>query len=197
MFSLKNNVVLLALFAVCLCAPGFLRAEFNEDGWNGNLNVVIGAKRFSDDPWKPVDSQPSYGLMFDAGRGDWPLHLALDVYYSADKGTAEGRTRDGSTTEFDLGMRKVWRASKTFRPFIGVGSAIIQAQLKDTSVGVPARSDSDTGAGVWIGGGMYWTLARVLNIGFNLKYSTAKVTLLDERLDAGGRYFGTIVGLSW
>ena len=165
--------------------------------WDGDLNVVLGAKRLDQDPWKPVDSQPSFGLMFDARQADWPLNLALDVYYSGDTGTADGVTRDGSTTEFNLGIRKIFRTTRTMRPFVGVGSSFIDASLKDTSAGLPHRSDSDWGAGVWIGGGIYWTLADTLNIGFNLKYSSAKVTLLDERYDAGGRMFGTVIGLTW
>ncbi len=165
--------------------------------WNGDLNVVLGAKRLDEDPWKPIDSQPSFGLMFDARQSDWPLNLALDVYYSADKGTASGVTLDGSTTALNFGIRKIWRTAHTMRPFIGVGSSFVEASLKETATGVPSRSDSDWGAGVWIGGGIYWTLADAFNIGFNLKYTNAKVTLLDERFDAGGRLFGTVIGLSW
>ena len=165
--------------------------------WDGDMNVVFGAKRLDQDPWKPVDSQPSLGLMFDARQSDWPLNLAFDVYYSGDKGSANGVSREGATTEFNLGIRKIFRTDAAMRPFIGVGSSFNDASLKDTSGGIPERSDSKWGAGVWIGGGVYWVLAHTLNVGFNLKYTSAKVTLLDDRFDAGGRSFGTLVGLTW
>jgi hypothetical protein len=188
-----TRFLLIALFLTGLLAPS---AAWCED-WTGDLNVVLGAKKLDEDPWKPIDSQPSFGLMFDARQKDWPINIALDLYYSADEGTADGITLDGSTTEFNLGMRKIWRSTQAMRPFIGVGSSFVSAHLKDTTAGLPSRSDSDFGAGVWIGGGIYWTLAEALNIGFNLKYTSAKVTLLDERHDAGGKFFGTVIGLTW
>jgi hypothetical protein len=192
MTILRRLPLLFSLSAFLLTAAAPLHAE-----WDGDLNVVLGAKRLDEDPWKPVDSQPSFGLMADARQDDWPLNLAFDIYYSGDKGTASGVTRDGSTTELNIGIRKIFRTTQAMRPFVGVGSSFIRAYLKDTSAGLPERSDSDWGAGVWIGGGVYWTLADALNVGFNLKYSSAKVTLLDERFEAGGRFFGTVIGLTF
>ena len=191
--TIRRLSATLLTFAAVLAAPApALHAE-----WKGDMNVVLGAKRLDEDPWKPVDSQPSFGLMFDARQNDWPLNLAMDVYYSGDKGTAAGVSREGSTTEVNLGIRKIFRSSEAMRPFIGVGSSFVTATLKDSMSGGPSRSDSAFGAGVWIGGGVYWTLADALNIGFNLKYTSAKVTLLDNRYDAGGRFFGTVIGLSF
>lgn len=184
-----------AFIATFVFLTSFAASAANAE-WDGDLNVVLGAKQL-DDEWEPLDSQPSFGLMFDARQEDWPLNLALDLYYSGDDGTADGITREGSTMELNFGIRKIWRTERAMRPFIGVGSSFTRAELEDTSAGLPARSDSDWGAGVWIGGGIYWTLADALNVGFNLKYSNAKVTLLDESFDAGGRMFGTVIGLSW
>jgi len=191
-----NTLPLKKLLTMALVLTAFVPA-LQADEWDGDLNVVLGAKRLDSNPWKPIDSQPSFGLMLDARQPDWPINLAFDIYHSADEGTAGGVTRDGSTTELNIGIRKIWRTDAAMRPFIGVGSSFVRATLKDTSAGLPSRSDSDGGAGVWIGGGIYWTLADALNIGFNLKYTSAKVTLLDERFDAGGRFFGTVIGLSF
>ena len=191
------------LFAFLLIPIAFsisilnVHADSDTNRWTGDMNVVFGAKRFSDSPWKPIDNQPTFGLMLDARQRDWPLNIALDVYYSGDQGSADGLTREGSTTENDFGIRRIWRTSQSLRPYLGLGSALIQARLKDSSPGRPSQSDSDIGAGVWIGGGLYWTLADYFNIGFNYKYSTGKVSLLDQRLDAGGRFFGTVIGLTW
>lgn len=186
--SRRLLALLAAAFLTTATVP--LHAE-----WDGDLNVILGAKNL-EDRWEPVDSQPSFGLMGDLRQPDWPLNLALDVYYSGDEGTVDGIERESSTVETNIGIRKIFRASRSMRPFIGVGSTFTRATLRDSGAGV-SRSDSDWGAGVWIGGGIYWTLADALNVGFNLKYSSAKVTLLDERYDAGGRMFGTVIGLSF
>ncbi len=190
------NKFLKRLLTVALVLSAFLPSLHATD-WDGAINVVLGAKRLDQNPWEPVDSQPSFGIMLDARQPDWPLNAALDIYYSGDKGTANGISREGSTTEFNLGVRKIFRVDRAMRPFIGVGSSFVAASLKNSAAGVPSQSDSDFGAGVWIGGGIYWTLADALNIGFNLKYTSAKVTLLDNRYDAGGRFFGTVIGLSF
>jgi hypothetical protein len=192
MITLRRGIAaFLAVFFLSGAVAPTLRAE-----WTGNLNAVLGAKRLDNDPWGPIDSQPAFGLMFDARQDDWPLNLALDIYHSADKGTEDGVTLDGSTTELNFGIRKIWETTRTMRPFVGVGSSFVGARLKRSAAGV-SRSDSDWGAGVWFGGGVYWTLADALNIGFTLRHTSAKVTLLDERYDAGGNTFGTVIGLTW
>lgn len=184
------------LFPAALLLSGAALAAEPAGLWTGNVNLVFGAKNFHDEFWKPVDSQPGFGVMLDARQEEWPLGLAVDYFYSGDSGASGGVKKEADVSELNLGIRKVWRATRTFRPFLGVGTSLAYAKLEMTANGVSA-SDSDSGAGVWVGGGLYWTLARALNVGFLYKHSTAKVTLLDERLDAGGNFFGTLVGLAW
>ena len=56
---------------------------------------------------------------------------------------------------------------------------------------------ASTAIGAWIGGGMYYAATESLNIGFDLRYSKAEVTLFDEDRDAGGFRTGVTVGYHW
>ena len=70
----RPTIALFFFVTTVICAAfSPLHAE-----WDGDLNVVLGAKLL-DDVWKPVDSQPSFGLMADARQSDWPLNLAVDA----------------------------------------------------------------------------------------------------------------------
>ena len=100
---------------------------------------------------------------------------------------------EAETSELNIGVRKIWDQSPNVRPFIGGGLAFINAEAKGSGLGVTV-SDDDTGTGIWIGGGVYWTLADHFNIGLEAKYSDAEVTIFGVDAEAGGTHFGVLVG---
>ena len=103
---------------------------------------------------------------------------------------------EGETSELSFGIKKIWDHSPLVRPFIGSGIALISAEAKETMLGVSV-SDDDDAVGIWIGGGVYWTLAEHFNIGFDLRWSKAEVTLFDVDAEAGGTHVGLLVGYHW
>ena len=75
---------------------------------------------------------------------------------------------------------------------IGGGISFINGEFS-----APWISDDDNGVGIWLGGGVYWTLAGQFNIGLEAKFSTADVTLFGVDADAGGGHFGLLIGFHW
>jgi hypothetical protein len=97
---------------------------------------------------------------------------------------------EGETTEIDIGIRKIYENSPTMRPYIGGGLAFINGEFGIAGL----ISEDDDGVGIWIDAGLYWTLAKHFNIGFDIRYSWAEITLFGVDANAGGLHAGLIFG---
>ena len=172
----------------------FINANANE--WTGNVNFFLGQKTLEENDWAPVDKQAEFGVLVDFKQQNWPVSIALDFLGSTDEATESGVNLEGTTSEFDVGVRKIWEvAGSSIRPYVGGGIAFINAEIKAT--GFNTVSQDDNGTGIWLNGGVYWTLGQHFNLGLDLRYSQADVTLFDVEGKAGGTHAGIILGYHW
>lgn len=154
-------------------------------GARGNVNLLLGYKYLDDDAWDDLelDEQDSVGLMFDINPGAWPISIAADFLKSDDDGVAGV---DGETQEIDLGVR--WYSnpiSQIIRFYAGGGLGLIEAEIE---------GESDDEFGLWLNGGIVFTIVKHLNLGLDLRYSMAEVELYGEDVDAGGLTTSLLVG---
>jgi hypothetical protein len=171
-------VVFLMLFGVL--------AVFNGAAWaGGNVNFMYGHKSI-DEVWEPVEEQSEYGLMIDFKAENWPLSIALDLLFSDD--SSDGF--DGETRELSLGVRKYFSVNDRFKPYVGGGLVHIY-----TEYGYSGYSDDDAAVGIWLSGGVLYTIAERLNIGVDLRYSDAEVTMWDLDVEAGGSHLLLFAGI--
>jgi hypothetical protein len=181
----KILAVILVLFSVNAFAGS----------WTGNANLFLGQKKLNKNDWDPADKQAEAGLLFDFRPVEWPVSIAIDLLASEDKVTVAGLKIKASTTEADLGLRKIWEISgSSIRPYIGGGVAFVNAKLKERNTNV---SIDDNGTGYWLDGGAYWTFNESFNLGLELRYSNADVTLLGSNVKAGGTHAGVVLGYHW
>lgn len=163
---------------------------------SGNVNFILGTKTLDSDDWGPFDEQAAFGVLLDFKQETWPISIAIDILGSLDRETELGIEVDGSTSEFDIGIRKIWEVSgSTIRPFIGGGLAFITAKF-ETNTPVKESVD-DSATGIWLNGGVYWTLGQHFNLGLQARYSKAEVTLFDVDGEAGGTHAGIMLGYHW
>ena len=196
-----KKIVFLAITFFILSVPGLAISDSSSDpgSWTGNINVFLGAKALDEDDWEPAESQVEGGILLDFKKNNWPVSIAIDFLASSYDTRAIGTFSGGieaKTREVNLGIRKIWDQFPKMRPFIGGGIAFIWAEFEETAPGVSV-SDNDIGAGVWIGGGIYWTITEDFNIGLDLRWSKAEVTLFDSNVDAGGGHAGLLLGFHW
>lgn len=189
-----KKLILLLIVCLILFIPNW--GVCND--WTYNINAEFGIKELDDgDYWEPVDSQIEYGILLDFRQETWLVNIAIDILHTTEDGTLDiGSGRyvnvEGKTLELALGTRKIW-ALKIFRPFIGGGIAFISAKHEGSVYGVP-NVDDDSAIGVWINGGLYLTIKELFNIGFNIRWSKADVSLFNEKRHAGGLHYGLITG---
>jgi len=187
MSYLRTGLVLLALLIIA--SPALAASPPSPGGWTGNANVFFGGKFLNSDDWAPADKQIEGGLLLDARPRFWPINLALDVLY----GAGSERSFDSKILEVDLGVRKIWdEIPVPVRPFVGGGPSITRA----TASGV-FRSISGTGAGLWVDGGVYVTLAEHFNLGVESRLSYTWVDIAGITVDGGGYHLGLIAGAHW
>ena len=164
--------------------------------WTGNVNFTLGAKALDKDDWEPAEEHGEFGINVDFRRQEWPVNIAIAILGSAGDGDIEGINVDGATSELRFGIRKIWEPNEIMRPFLGCGLEFISAEFEASYLGSKV-SDDDTGAGIWLCGGIYWTLNNSFNLGFELGYSTGEITLFDEDGDAGGGHAALLLGYHW
>jgi opacity protein-like surface antigen len=198
----KYIIVVLALASFVLCAS----LASAQDQWTGNLNVFFGQKNLDKDDWEPVDAQTEFGIEFDFRKKDWPVNIAIDILRSSDDdkvyeydpflGSFSADVK-GTTTEFNIGIRKIWEEFPSIRPFIGGGLSYIRAEVEASIPGIGSNSESGTGVGLWLGGGVYFTLGGHFNLGLEVRYSDADVTIAGVDANAGGTHYGLLAGYHW
>ncbi|MFZ5562728.1 MAG: outer membrane beta-barrel protein [Thermodesulfobacteriota bacterium] len=194
-----------SLIAVCLSVClvlGISTASMAEGDFTGNLNLIGGGKFLDSGDWEPLETQTEGGVEFDIKKQEWPVSFSMAFLYSSADDTISvwwlPVEVEGKTTELRFGVRKIWEESSMIRPFLGGGLAIISAEIEGRSPWTWTKvSESDTGPGAYLEGGLYWTLADHLNLGFEVGYSYATVTFGDEDGNAGGLHAGLLAGYHW
>lgn len=164
--------------------------------YTGNVNFFLGQKSLDSDDWAPLDDQGEFGVLVDFKQRSWPVSVAIDILVSADEETVLGSPVDGITSEINGGVRKIWEVTgSSVRPYIGGGLALIAADLERRNF--TTVSDDDNSLGIWLNAGVYWTLGQSFNLGLDLRYSKAEVTLFGVDVEAGGTHAGLILGYHW
>jgi len=123
----------------------------------GSANVFVGQKWFSETEWQPIETQPEIGVQLEFGQLRAPIYFAVDVFYAHDDATTTdpggGETRvEGGSTEYGVGVRKVFRREAMMHPHLGAGASLVAGDLTVTTPSERTQAD-DSDFGFWIDGG--------------------------------------------
>jgi len=192
---------------VFICLVALVVPQSISSDWTGDVNFLAGVKSLKKSDWKPVETQAEVGAEISFGKVNWPVLVAIDVMGSAGhdsvpvydyySGYFYNTNVKAHTEELGVGIRKIWAPKNhAIRPYIGAGIGVARADLK-FDVGPVSVSDSDTGFGGWANGGVFWRLGPKFNLGLDVRYSNANVTILNTRTSAGGIHYGLVLGWGW
>ncbi|HXN07210.1 MAG TPA: outer membrane beta-barrel protein [Nitrospiria bacterium] len=187
----KSILILISVFIL----PFFNGIAYAEGGpWTGNVNLFLGSKALNTNDWSPVETQGEVAVEWDFRERSWPINILLGLR-SSDKTTSQGGIDfEGKTSEFSLGVRKYWDFPPyNIHPYLGGGFSDINAEIT-ASVPGNSASLSGSGLGTWFGGGVVWVLGNHFNIGFDLRASSASVTMGGISGNAGGGHAGLLLG---
>jgi len=192
------------------------------DESTGSLSITLGQKTLDDDA-KPAEDQNVFGARWTFGRKSWPIMFAVDVSTSTGDGSEStsyayyvpyygyyygNLNADVAMTTVSVGVRKEWGKSTT-RPFVGGGMEWVRADAK-ANVNFPGLlvppivilDDDDSDFGFWAEAGVTWQVGKHFDLGFNVRYSDAEVSLEDvfgfpiER-DVSSLGYGVLLGTRW
>lgn len=164
--------------------------------WTGNVNFSLGAKALEEDDWEPVEEHNEFGINIDFRQKEWPISIAIALVGSKDDESIAGYKFELSTTEVRFGAKKNWSPNQVMHPFLGGGLALLSIDV-EVSDGSGKGTDDDSSIGIWLEGGIFWTLNNSFNIGFELGYSKGEVSSFGYDVDAGGGHAGLILGYHW
>lgn len=152
-----------------------------------DVNVFGGRKMMSDSDWGALATQNEVGLLGTFGPTRWPVHLALEGYGAR---SFDGGNSSTTITEFSGGLRRVF-AFGPVRPFVGAGAGYTLAAYSQRGL----ETKTDRGTVIWAGAGAAFRVRSYGNVGVQVRYSTADVTLGSRTVDAGGVHLGVTVGM--
>jgi len=166
----------------------------------GNAHLFAGQKWFSDDEWTPIETQPELGIQVAFGQLRAPIYFAVDVFHAHDEKTEDGTRTEGGTTEYAIGVRKVFRRQARMHPHLGAGASLVAGDLTSESAAGRVEAD-DSDFGLWIDGGVTWRLGSHFSIGVEARYSRVKLEFGDifaeDKVPGGGFHAGALVGVGW
>ena len=180
-----------------MAMPAAYADDTQADGWTGNVSGYVGHKTVDDKDWPNLDSQGSVGVISDFGKRSWPVSIAADLLFAGAVHESGVNEDTGGTMEIHLGARKIFTLeNSSFRPYVGGGAALVSAMLENENAGVTI-DDDDTTVGAWVGAGTYYAVTPSFNIGVDVRYSKAEVTLFDKKRETGGLNAGITAGYHW
>ena len=180
-----------------MAMPAAYADDTQTDGWTGNVSGYVGHKSVDDKDWPNLDSQGSVGVISDFGKQSWPVSIAADLLFAGTVHESGVNKDTGGTMEIHLGARKIFTLqNSSFRPYVGGGVALVSAMLENENAGV-AVEENDTATGAWLGAGTYYAVTPSFNIGVDVRYSKAEVTIFDKEREAGGLNAGITAGYHW
>ena len=180
-----------------IAAPATHADDTQADGWTGNVSGYVGYKSVDDKDWPELDSQASVGVISDFGKQSWPVSIAADLLFAGTVHESGVNEDTGGTMEIHLGARKIFMLeNSSFRPYVGGGVALVSAMLENENAGVVV-DDDDTAVGAWVGAGTYYAVTPSFNLGVDVRYSKAEVTIFDKEREAGGLNAGITAGYHW
>lgn len=125
----KVTVSVIMCFLLSIPSLAICGLNSGPDGWTGNVNVFLGAKALDEDEWEPTEEQSEFGLELDFKQQSWPVSVAIDVLRGSGDGTHLGIKFESETSEFNIGVRKIWDQYPQVRPFIGGGISFIRGEF--------------------------------------------------------------------
>jgi len=166
----------------------------NADEWSGHIGGFFGLKIMNSSDWPDMDNHYAMGIMFDIKKDSWPISIAVDFIDTGGKYEHDGMTDLGHTTEFQLGVRKIFmRQDSKIQPYIGGGVSFMYAQ-QEYEINNITTTEDDGDVGPWLGAGMYYEITSSFVLGLDVRYSYGKVTLFDKERNAGGLFTGVTAG---
>jgi hypothetical protein len=142
------------------------------------------------------------------GSGDDGFRKSSDITIMDSAGTVSGKARlTVKLQELRVGADKSWEVLPNIRPYVAGGLSVIKAkgeisvasgeEVADLNISNSASwstEDDDRAFGMWLGGGVSWTMPNDYDIGFEVSYTRATATLWGEDMEAGGINYGLFLG---
>lgn len=164
------------------------------DELSGHVSGYVGLKALNSSDWPDLDKHFAMGVFFDIKRDSWPISIALDIIDTGAKHEHDGMKDQGHTTEFHLGIRKIFiNQYKKIQPYLEGGVSLMYAE-QEFEVNNTAEKQDDGDTGVWFGAGMYYEINPSFTLGLDVRYSYGEVVLFGKERNAGGVYAGITGG---
>jgi opacity protein-like surface antigen len=170
-----------------------INADFGGENWPVNIFVGIYMSGGDDSLSLGSEGQLSFDgtTWYDAQMESWGK---LEI----------------ETQEIRIGVKRAFDTSVDLFPYVMGGLAYVTADV-DVSYGYSleapeigfadgysqTESYDDSAVGFWLGAGVYFQFMKHYNLGVELSYSKAEVSIDDTDIEVGGLHYGAFIGYQW
>jgi opacity protein-like surface antigen len=188
-FNLKNAAITTALLLALPVAQA--------GDWTGSVGGSIGSKHLDDKDWGSLDSHEALGFRFDIRKKSWPVSITYDLLFSGEVDKNASLKDEAYNLENHIGIRKTFELEDSnMRPYIGGGVTLVSAEIRNETA-ITSVKDNDHGTGFWLGAGWNVGVTDKVDIGFDVRYSEAEVTIFNQDIEAGGMHYAATASYRW
>lgn len=184
--------------------------EFDADGWGESKkeyegDYSIDLEFFSDifwDIYSDAWSEVSMGIRGDFKPVSWPVYISVGTTISGAARNAVAIFTDDdrqeiTVYEYQLGIQKYFNEGHMFQPYIGGGINVADAEIRDIVNDREFDSDNDRAVGIGVGTGFVVELGSHFDLGLDVRYSEADLTLYGVENNIEGVNTSIRIGTHW
>ena len=126
----------------------------------GNMNAVFGYRALDTEVWEPMEGHQIIGFDYEHALRAFHVTFGLHVSASSDQ-TREGDLNYAmSIAELTFGLKKLWKAGATTRPYLGGGISWVWNAHFEIDPIRPEYVINDSSTGYYLNAGVLWRVSK-------------------------------------
>jgi hypothetical protein len=164
----------------------------------GNLNAVFGYRTLDTEVWEPMDSHQAIGFDYEHALKAFHVTFGLHISSSSDRDDEGNLVHDMSIAELTFGLKKLWKAGRSTRPYLGGGVSWIWNAHFEIDPIRPEYVINDSSVGYFVNAGVLWRVGRRCNLGADIRVMRgAEVTFTQREGSLDYEQIGVLAGFNW
>lgn len=133
------------------------------------IAVYLGQRSY-DDFIDPFDDQPAFGVEYSTQSTGSAVGWEIGFQVAQeDDDVFVGTNLEFTSTEFYGGIRKTFNQESNFRPYVGGGLSILNAEAEVSDVFLGSDSVDDTVLGIYLHAGIAYSITQTFAIGLDYR----------------------------
>ncbi len=176
------TILSLGSLASCAAVAPAGAGQVTPPPYENRFSLYLGQRSLDEDDWEPVEDQLAIGFDYSHEGAGSAIGFEVGLFASGDDDEVGAVDVEGQTLELSAGIRKTFAEGSRFRPYVGAGLAVINAEVE------AGGTDDDTSLAGYAHGGLGYQISDTFLIGVDLRLlfgSDLEIAGVDTDADYG------------